>query len=249
MCLIALAHHAVPDIRLAVLANRDEFHARPTAPADFWPDHPHVLAGRDLEAGGTWMGVTRSGRFAALTNYAAIRADAPKSRGTLVADFLTTGTGTLEFLRGIRGEDYAGFNLVLFDGETLLCATNDGSAPRALGTGAHAISNTSIDADWPKMRDTRALLARAVETGINRKYEQLFLEMRDTQEAADRDLPTGDAPLELRRRTSSRFVLGEDYGTRSTTLILIGAVQIDFEERSFGPMGQAGTRQRFTLTL
>ncbi len=249
MCLIALAHNAAPDIRLAVLANRDEFHARPTAPADFWRDHPHVLAGRDLEAGGTWMGVTRSGRFAALTNYAEIRADAPNSRGTLVADFLTTGTGTLEFLGGIRGEDYAGFNLVLFDGEILVCATNDGSAPRELGAGAHAISNTSIDDDWPKMRESRTLLARALGAGIKHNREQLFLEMRDTQEASDGDLPAGDAPLELRRRTSSRFVLGEDYGTRSTTLILIGAARIDFEERSFGPMGQAGTTQRFTLTL
>ncbi len=193
------------------------------------------------------MGVTRSGRFAALTNYAAIRADGAKSRGTLVADFLTTGTSALEFLKRIQGEDYAGFNLVLFDGDSLVCASNDGSQPRALVAGTYAISNTSLDADWRKMRESRALLAKAVETGVNR--EQLFLEMRDTQEASDGDLPAGDAPLELRKRASSRFVLGDDYGTRCTTLIAIGAAKIDFEERSFGPMGQVLGSQRFTLTF
>jgi len=247
VCLIALAHNAAPDIRLAVLANRDEFHTRPAAPADFWQEHPNVLAGRDLEAGGTWMGVTRSGRFAALTNYAAIRADGAKSRGTLVADFLTTGISALQFLERIQGEDFAGFNLVLYDGETLVCASNDGRPPRELGTGTYAISNTSLDADWPKMRESRALLAKAVETSVNR--EQLFLEMRDARQASDAELPVDDAPLALRRRTSSRFVLGDDYGTRCTTLILISPAQIDFEERSFAPMGQAIGGQRFTLTL
>ena len=247
MCLIALAYKLAPDIRLAVLANRDEFHARPTAPADFWHDQPDVLAGRDLEAGGTWMGVTRSGRFAALTNCAAIGGNGAISRGSLVADFLTQGTGAFEFLKNIHGDDYAGFNLVLFDGETLACASNDGSAPRVLGTGAYAVSNALLDADWPKMRETRKVLATAVRTGVNR--QQLFREMRDTRAAPDDELPASDAPLELRRRTSSRYVLGEDYGTRCTTLITIGQTQIDLEERSFGPMGQATGSRKFTLTL
>ena len=247
MCLIALAYDAAPNIRLAVLANRDEFHARPTSPATFWTDHPEVLAGRDLEAGGTWMGVTRSGRFAALTNCAAIRAEGAKSRGTLVADFLTEGTGTLEFLKGVRGDDYAGFNLVLFDGEALVCFSNDGSGARRLGRGAYAISNASMDADWPKMRSSRDLLAKAVTTGFNR--EQLFLEMRDTRAAPDAELPAGDAPIDLRRRTSSRFVLGEDYGTRCTTLITISQTQIEFEERAFGPMARATGAQTFRIAL
>ena len=193
------------------------------------------------------MGVTRSGRFAALTNYAAIRGEGAKSRGTLVADFLSKGTGTFDFLARIRGADYAGFNLVLFDGESLASFTNDGSEARALDPGAYAISNASTDADWPKMRDSRELLQRAVKSGI--RPDELFREMRDARVASDADLPQGDAPLELRRRASSRFVLGEDYGTRCTTLIVIDQTQIEFEERSFGPMAQALGTQKFTMAL
>ena len=251
MCLIALARDAVPGVRLAVLANRDEFHARPTSPAQFWSDHPDVLAGRDLEAGGTWMGVTQGGRFAALTNCAAIRGEGAKSRGHLVADFLTCsrtkGTGALDYVAGIAGDDYAGFNLVLFDGESLVLFSNDRSEPRVLGTGVHAISNTSIDVDWPKMRDSRTLLANSLAAGLDK--EAMFAGMRDCRQAADSELPAGDAPLELKRRTSSRFVLGPDYGTRCTTLVIIGRGQVDFEERAFGPMGEPADARQFTFAL
>lgn len=247
MCLIAVAYGVHPDIGLAVAANRDEYHQRPTLAADFWPDHPHVLAGRDLEAGGTWMGVTRSGRFAALANYAAIAQDGPKSRGHLVGDFLKGGHSALDYARGVRGEDYAGFNLVLFDGESLVYFSNTQNEPIELDPGVHGISNAALDADWPKMRASSALLRGALDSGIDK--EKIIAGMQDKRPPPDSELPAGDAPLELRRRTSSCFVIGEDYGTRSTTLIFVRPELLEFEEHSYGPEGQATGRRSFALTL
>ncbi len=247
MCLIAVAYGVHPDIRLAVAANRDEYHRRPTLAADFWPDYPHVLAGRDLEAGGTWMGVTRSGRFAALANYTAIAQDGAKSRGHLVGDYLKAGGSALDYACGLCGEDYAGFNLVLFDGESLVYFSNSQDEPRELDPGVHGISNAALDADWPKMRASSALLRGALDAGIDR--EKISAGMHDSRPPPDSEVPAGDAPLELRRRTSSCFVIGEDYGTRSTTLVFIHRDLLEFEEQSYDQEGRSTGRRNFALQL
>lgn len=247
MCLIALAYGMRPDMPLAVAANRDEFHARPTLSADYWPDHPQVLAGRDLEAGGTWMGVSKTGRFAAITNYATLRQAGAKSRGELVADFLTGFGGALDYARAIRGDQYAGFNLMLFDGSALVHLANDESGPRALEAGVHGISNTALGAAWPKMKASTALLRESILTEKDTEY--LIAGMRDTTPAGDDQIPAGDAPIELRRRTSSCFVLGGDYGTRATTLVFLRARRLAFIEQCYGPDGRVGRRQDFSIEL
>lgn len=251
MCLIAIAFGVHPDIGLAVAANRDEYHQRPTLAADFWRDYPHVLAGRDLEAGGTWMGVTRCGRLAALANYAATGAAPPregfKSRGHLVADFLKQGGSAIDYASRLRGEDYAGFNLILFDGQSLVYFTNSHNAPLTLDLGVHGVSNASLDADWPKMRASSALLRGALDAGKDK--EHIILGMRDSKPPPDCEVPYGDAPFELRRRTSSCFVVGDDYGTRSTTVVFIGRKRLEFEEQSYDRMGRRTERLSFAFEL
>ena len=247
MCLIAVAYGVHPDIRLAVAANRDEYHRRPTLAADFWPDYPHVLAGRDLEAGGTWMGVTRNGRFAALANYAAVGHEGLTSRGHLVGDFLKHHDSALEYASGLRGDDYAGFNLILFDGESLVYLSNSNDGPQVLDVGVHGVSNTSLDADWPKMRASSALLRGALDSGSDK--EQIIAGMRDSSPPPDSEVPAGDAPLELRRRTSSCFVVGEVYGTRSTSVVFVGSKLLEFEEQSYDRKGQRTERRNFAIEL
>ena len=247
MCLIALAFGMNPKMPLAVAANRDEFHARPTLLADFWPDHPHVLAGRDLQAGGTWMGVAKTGRFAALTNFAALRQEGPRSRGELVAEFLIGSTSALGYAKSVRGDDYAGFNLVLFDGQSLVHLANDGSGPRELEPGVHGVSNAALDAFWPKMQASNALLHDAIMAG--KDEDHLISGMRDNTPPSDDQLPAGDAPIEMRRRTSSCFVLGEDYGTRSTAIVFLRHKHMEFIEQGYGPNGALGERRKFSIAL
>ncbi|MEJ2127347.1 MAG: NRDE family protein, partial [Woeseiaceae bacterium] len=161
MCLVVLAFRAVEDAPLVVAANRDEFHARPTRDAGWWPDMPDVLAGRDLQAGGTWLGVHRSGRFATVTNYR--DADAPRagleSRGHLVTAFLCSGQSPLAFLRSIDVDAYAGFNLLLSDGDTLAYLSNRGGGLQELPPGIYGLSNATLDTPWEKVERSKQRLA------------------------------------------------------------------------------------------
>jgi uncharacterized protein with NRDE domain len=167
MCLILIAWQAHPDYPLVVAANRDEFFARPTAAAAFWPDAPQVLAGRDLEAGGTWLGVSRQRRFAALTNYregGRQRVDA-RSRGALVADFLTSRASPVAYLTQLEtaAAEYNGFNLVVGDGESLAYYSNRGDGqPRWLKPGIYGLSNHLLDTPWPKLASAKAAFAAAL---------------------------------------------------------------------------------------
>ena len=165
MCLIYVVWRRHPRYRLVVAANRDEYHARPTAPAHWWEDAPGVLAGRDLEAGGTWMGITRGGRFAAVTNYhdpaAGRRTDAP-SRGALVGAFLTGGEPAPEYLERVarEGHRYNGFSLLAMDGETLAFASNRSPGIMRLDPGVYGLSNHLLDTPWPKVTEGKTELER-----------------------------------------------------------------------------------------
>lgn len=167
MCLIVLAWRVHPEFPLVVAANRDEFHARPAAAAAFWSDHPGILAGRDLEARGTWMGVSRSGRFAAVTNYRGAREPrAAESRGALVARFLENGQVPGEYIKGIKGNLYSGFNLLAADGEELWWMSNRGGEPRRLAAGIYGLGNTLLDApevDRSKKSFTEVIMFPSVE--------------------------------------------------------------------------------------
>lgn len=257
MCLILLAWQAHPDYPLVVAANRDEFFARPTAAAGFWPDAPQVLAGRDLEAGGTWLGVSREQRFAALTNYRDGTGQIPgaRSRGALVADFLTGRQSPQAYLDtvGDRASDYSGFNLFVGDAEHLAyCSNRDEGQVRWLAPGIYGLSNHLLDTPWPKLASARAAFAAALQTLP--LAAPFFTLLADREIVADSHLPETGVPLAWERILSAVFVSSEHYGTRASTLLTRRRDGlITLQERSFGagatPIGEACARFQSSLML
>ena len=243
MCLIYVAWRVHPNYRLVIAANRDEYHARPAAPAHWWDDDADILAGRDLEAGGTWLGISRDGRFAALTNYRdpARRRNGARSRGMLVSGFLRSGVPAPEYLSEVAadGERYNGFTLLACDGDVLAWYSNRGGEPAVVPPGVHGLSNHLLDTPWPKVEegklDLLSLLARRPPTPGD------LLGLLDRHEAAADDrLPDTGVGRERERDLSPRFILGEDYGTRCSTVVLVSAEgDVVFRERSFDAAGEA----------
>lgn len=238
MCLIVVGWRAHADYPLLVAANRDEYYARPSAPAARWPDAAQVIGGRDLEAGGTWLSITDGGRFAAVTN---VRepgsAPGARSRGGLTRDFLLADTPAADYAARIAGRDYAGFNLLLCDGESLVYCSNRESEARLLVPGIYGISNHRLDTPWPKLQTARRKFAAALP-GL--PDENAFFELlADRNIVADAELPDTGVPLEWERLLSAVFVRSPGYGTRASTLAwqrADGAVRL--HERSFGPNGE-----------
>lgn len=222
MCLILIAWQVHPDYPLVVAANRDEFFARPSAAAAFWPEAPQVLAGRDLEAGGTWLGATRDQRFAALTNYreGGQPVSDARSRGALVADFLTGDSSPAAYLALLAAHSagYNGFNLFVADEQRLAYYANRGNAqPRGLGPGIYGLSNHLLDTPWPKLATAKARFARAL---AELPEQAPFFELLADQEiVADSQLPETGVPLEWERILSAIFVRSQHYGTRASTLL------------------------------
>lgn len=239
MCLIVVGWRVHPDYPLIVAANRDEFYVRPTAFADFWAEAPEIVGGRDLEAGGTWLGTTRTGRFAAVTNVREPGAGKGlHSRGKLTQAFLAGQQTASEYVDQLEMRDFSGFNLLLGDGLSLWYCSNRGAAPRELGPGIYGLSNHLLDSPWPKLVTARLGFAQAIAKLPDRG--PLFDVLADDEIVPDTELPSTGVPLEWERRLSAIFVRSEDYGTRaSTVLTLAGDGQITFEERSFGPHGRA----------
>lgn len=230
MCLIVFAWRVIPGVPVIAAANRDEFYDRPTAPAAPWPENPNVIAGRDLEHGGSWMGITREGphgpKFAALTNIRApseVRLDAP-SRGALVADFLQGSLSAAEYLEVVaaRGDVYNGYNLVLGDASALYWYSNRaGDDPRngqPLEPGRiYGISNGLLDAPWPKVTRTKAQFASLLCQGAP---EDAYFEMlADTTRAPDMRLPETGVPIDLERVLSAVCIETPGYGTRTSTVV------------------------------
>ncbi|HEY3349238.1 MAG TPA: NRDE family protein [Thermoanaerobaculia bacterium] len=259
MCLIVLAWQTSPTFRLAVAANRDEFLARPTAPAAWWPDAPDVLAGRDLRGGGTWMGVTRTGRFAALTNFrdtTAPRKGGAPSRGNLVEDFLRKEEGPAAFLSRLarNADTFEGFNLLVSDAGELWSFSNaEESGPVALSPGVFGLSNHLLETPWPKVTAARERFERALsEVRDAEELEgRLLTLLRNRSLAPDAALPETGLPLTWERALSAAFVVLPDYGTRASTALVVGADgEARFTERTFGaggaPLGEV--RETFRLS-
>jgi uncharacterized protein with NRDE domain len=252
MCLILFAYRAHPAYPLVVAANRDEWFRRPTAPAAFWADAPEVFAGRDLEQHGTWLGVTRSGRFAALTNYrdpSSNRSDAP-SRGALVSAFLRSQAPSMAYLERLRDESarYNGFSLLAADQNTLGYFSNREGELRELAPGVYGLSNSLLDVAWPKVESGKSRLAAALDAGPT--VEALLELLDDTGPAYDQHLPSTGVSLEWERRLSALRIVADGYGTRSSTALLVGADgEVSFVERSFDETGRETgiVRQRFSL--
>ena len=243
MCLLIFAHQSSPQFPLLVAANRDEFHARPTAKSDFWAEHPELLAGRDLQQGGTWMGMTRGGRFAAVTNYRdpAGTLVAPRSRGELPLGYLTDSRSPQTFLSGLtsRAKDYAGFNLLVGDRHSLWYFSNsDNHAPRSLPPGIYGLSNASLDTPWPKVELGKAkLLALQEKGGIS--HETLADIVADRQLADRVSLVSQGLDGSMDPILSAQFIVTEAYGTRSSTTLWTDAqARISWREQSFNEQGE-----------
>lgn len=240
MCLVLFAHRAHPHYRLVVAANRDEWFGRPTAPAAFWADAPGVLAGRDLQARGTWLGVTRDGRFAALTNFrdpARNRPDAP-SRGALVSDYLSADLSPGAHLDSVRAvaARYNGFSLLVGDHASLRYFSNREGEVRELGPGVYGLANDVLDAPWPKVRAGKARLAAQLAGAVSAAALLALLE--DTQPAPDAELPSTGVDLERERALSPLRIRAAEYGTRSSTVLLVShAGEVALVERTFDASG------------
>jgi uncharacterized protein with NRDE domain len=252
MCLILVAWRMHSEYSCVVAANRDEFHSRPAAPAAWWPDHPEILAGRDLDAGGTWLGVTRRGRFAALTNYREPeqrRKEAP-SRGALVVSMLESGASVAECLSQLSDVSaaYNGFNLIFSDGERLGIYESVRGTGRELGPGVYGLSNHLLDTPWPKVETAKSRLQAAL-LGLN--DDALLLDLlRDDRPAPDAQLPRTGVSLEWERLLSSAFVRTPDYGTRCSTIIRIEPQgRAYFAEWSWDPAGVDIGRTRLAFEL
>ena len=252
MCLVFLNHDQHPRYRLVMAANRDEFYDRPTAPAHFWKESPRLLAGKDLKNGGTWMGITRSGRFAALTNFrdpASVRSDAP-SRGALVSDFLSDTVSPERYLNRIRRDapGYNGFNLLTGDASGIWYYENRTGTLEHLQAGVYGLSNRFLDTPWPKVeKGKRAFRSLCASESID--PEALFHLLADAQQAPDGDLPDTGVGLKWERMLLSRFITGAIYGTRSSGILLMDRNgETMFAERTWVP-GQPGPVEAFTRSF
>lgn len=273
MCLVLIAYNPAAHHPLVVAANRDEFYARPTRAAQYWEDQPAVLAGRDLSAGGTWLGVHRNGRFATVTNYAdqtqghdaiaapppapaARAADGmaandhpaqfPQSRGELAERFLSGSADADAFARALHPPAYRGFNLLLFDGETLVYTSNRGHH-RTLAPGIYGLANAELGASWPKViRGERALRSALTEMP---DPDRLLDLLADRTIPPDHELPARGRPLELERSVAPCFIAGAEYGTRASTAVIFGRDRVTFAEQEYFAFGRAGRRAQFEFEI
>jgi len=225
VCLILLAWRVHPEYPLVLAANRDEFRDRPTEAAQWWLDRPTLLAGRDLQARGTWLGITRAGRLAALTNYRDPQRAKPNapSRGRLVVDALMQEVAVAEHLDQLRriSPAYADFNLIWTDGHELGVFESVPGDGRTLPPGVYGLSNHLLDTPWPKVERAKSRLAEALSSLP--QDERLLELLRDDQPAADEQLPRTGVSVEWERLLSSAFIRGPTYGTVSSTVIRLGA--------------------------
>jgi len=238
MCLILIAYRASAQFELVVAANRDEFYARPTRIAEFWPDHPELLAGKDMEMDGTWLGITRHGRFAAVTNYRETPPDPlpPRSRGELTTGFLLGSMPAEQYLEELMpvADQYRGFNLLVGDTQSLHYFCNRDHAAQKLAPGIYGLSNHELDCTWPKVVEARATMTQIVADGCDEGALLALL-----AEPGDRDTPL-----------SARFIASPNYGTRCSTLLKVaGSGEVTFRERNFAAEGVPAEERFFQFAL
>ncbi len=236
MCLIVFAFQADPQYDLIVVANRDEYYQRPTAPLHYWEDDPDVLAGRDLVQMGTWMGITKQGRFAALTNYRDGTKDdnrLSRSRGELVSRFLLNRDTPEQYLSSVQRdrETYPGFNLVVGDIRRLFYYSSIENVMRRLEPGLYGLSNHLLDTPWPKVMRGKGELHRCLQKGADTKC--LLSLLQHDEPAPDERLPSTGVSLEWERRLSPLFIKSTEYGTRSSAVILANSSSVSFIERTY----------------
>ena len=241
MCLLVFAWQSHPRYPLVLAGNRDEFHARPAAAAAWWPSPAGVLAGRDLQAGGTWLGIHRDGRFAVVTNYREAAADTTgrRSRGELVVDYLASRHTPAHWVEALaeRQQDYGGYNLLVGDRRDAHYLTNRGDDIIGLRPGVYGLSNHRLDTPWPKVQKARDRLRDEIDQR-DLAAEPLFRILADRSPAPDDELPDTGVPPEWERLLSATFIVSPNYGTRVSSVLLVAADgRTEFEERSYGADG------------
>ena len=240
MCLLVFAFKVHPAYKLILAANRDEFYERPTAPAKFWDDNPNLLAGKDLKAGGTWLGITRYGKIAAITNYrdpSSIKENAP-SRGKILSHYLLGSEDPVAYLERLlkKADLYNGFNLILGDRDDLFWYSNRGEGYHRLSAGLYGLSNHLLDTPWPKISSSKEALSDLLSNEQNPSPETLFRLLADRTIPDDSRLPSTGVGIEWERILSPIFIVSSNYGTRSSTILFIDRHDhVSFYERTFNP--------------
>jgi uncharacterized protein with NRDE domain len=246
MCLVLFAFQPDSGTPLVVAANRDEFYARPAKSAHLWPQSPHLLAGRDLSAGGTWLGMSARRRFATVTNFAedAPGEEAPLSRGALVEGFLNSERSAHDFAHQIHGSRYRGYNLLLWDGEQLVYTSNRGTT-QDLAPGTYGLANAELGATWPKVN--AGIMALDQVLSDQPLPGALLSILGNERLPSDDELPNRGRPLELERRVAPVFIRGDEYGTRASTAVIVREDGFAFAEQAFAAQGAVGELHSFEV--
>ncbi|NNE99806.1 MAG: NRDE family protein [Pyrinomonadaceae bacterium] len=240
MCVIFISIGQIPEYPLLLLANRDEYYERPTEKAEFWEDFPSIFAGRDLVSKGTWLGVSKTGRIAAVTNYRdPNQKKGTRSRGDLVADFLKAEIPAEEYLKSVQADsgDYTGFNLIVGEinpeRQELFYYSNIEEKIRSLAEGLYGLSNNLLDVPWPKVKKGKKRLTHLI-TNAEIEKEKFFEILSDTELADDNDLPDTGIGFDREKLLSAIFIETPIYGSRCSTVLMVDeSFEFDFEERVF----------------
>ncbi len=253
MCLVAFQLQSHPTYKLVMMANRDESYARPTAPAEFWSDYPNILAGRDLEQTGTWLGVNTQGKVAALTNYRdfTLPQSSKLSRGHIVSSYLESDQPAQSFMEQLHANhtDYAGCNVLVGSADEMFYYSNIEQSIKHIKKGTHALSNALLDTPWPKVDRTKALLADYMEHIDIIDPDVLFTIMQRVEPFPTEQLPDTGVGEDLESLLSSIFIKSKDYGTRCTTVLTIDSDdRVNFEERTY-EKGAFTTTQKFSFDI
>ncbi len=249
MCLILFAWQQHPDYPLVAIANRDEYYARPSRDAQWWEDSD-IFAGRDLQAGGTWLGVNRRGHFAAVTNVREPGGMQPgkRSRGDLTRDYLAGSDDAQTYLArlALQDQEFAGFNLLLGDLDGLWFYSNREQKIRRIEAGVYGVSNGSFDEPWPKLKSGRIELSALLDGEI--RHAQLMEILTDHGVAEDHELPDTGVAFDIERLLSSRFIRSPDYGTRACTVVTLDREQrIEFSEQNYTDAEHQGSLRHKTF--
>lgn len=257
MCLILFAWKVRADMPFVLAANRDEWHQRPTTAATWWPGQTELLAGRDLQAGGTWLGVTRTGKFAAITNFRdpSLIVSNATSRGQLAVDYLRGGQAPRQYLEQltVRHGDYNSFNLLVGDAENLICYSSVENEIIDVPPGVHGLSNRSLNTSWPKVENGKSALGAAIEPEVSESTipERLLAILSNPAQAANESLPNTGVGLEWERKLSPALIVSADYGTRCSTIFMTRSTAnhaiSSFTEHTRNPLGEIISTAHFNI--